>query len=381
MQSSVDVEEGAQLLCADVEFEPGIGEDVATRGGTRDFVPRVVGPHLECHYPALVAVAGPGADDVLRVEVVAASAAQVVVPALQQEQMAAEAAPEAGLRPEVGLLRLRRIVIGPRMVAEEQPVERDVEVEALHILEVVAETHLQGELAVVDLRTGNRLLHPRAHILMPRSEVDSVAVQQAVLVADVLLEQVASQILAGSHARAVFHPERVILHIEAVPDVGIAPLVVDVAQRIARIGILRGGVEVQHRIERIARTDLQIEGQRTVELPVGDRRRANRPRIESRLERQRRNRIVDFGAHLHRIGHVGFDGQLRGLLHLRDIGLGHLDLLLHLRHRRAGECRQQGDGQQQSLHLALAQFSFSIRFFASSTMPSSAGEYPSATLW
>lgn len=268
------------------------------------------------------------------------------------------------------------------MVAEEQPVERNVEVEAFHILEVVAETHLQGKLAVVDLRTGLKLLAPRVEAALELgSQIASVAVQQAVLVADMSLEQVASQILAGSHARAVFHPERVILHIEAVPDVGIAPLVVDVAQRIARIGILRGGVEVQHRIERIARTDLQIEGQRTVELPVGDRRRANRPRIESRLERQRRNRIVDFGAHLHRIGHVGFDGQLRGLLHLRDIGLGHLDLLLHLRHRRAGECRQQGDGQQQSLHLALAQFSFSIRFFASSTMPSSAGEYPSATLW
>ena len=224
------------------------------------------------------------------------------------------------------------------------------------------------------------MLSPRVGApLQLGSQIASVAVQQAVLIAEIAFEQMVSEVLARGHSRTVFHPYRVVLHIEAVRNVGKATLVVDVAQRIARIGILRGGIEVEHRIERIARTDLQVEGLRTVELPVGHRRGANRPRDERRLERKRRDGIVDFGAHLHRIGHVGGDGQLRSLLDAGYVGLGHLDLLLHLRHRRTGECRHQDDGQQQSLHLA--QFSFSIRFFASSTMPSSAGEYPSATLW
>ena len=181
----------------------------------------------------------------------------------------------------------------------------------------------------------------------------------------------AAKILARGDAGAVFHLHGIIVrHAEIVADIGIAPFVVDIAGQIARRGILRRGVEVQHRIERITRADLQVEGQRAVELPVGYRGGTDRARRQRRAQRQRRNRIVDLGPHLRRIGHVGLHGQLRGALHTRHIGLRNLDLLFDLRRSQLRQRRHQQGGQYHFFH---HQFSFAIRALASSTMPSSAG--------
>ena len=102
-----------------------------------------------------------------------------------------------------------------------------------------------------------------------------------------------------------------------------------------------------------------------------DRRGADRTRRERRAQRQRRNGVVDFGAHARRVGHIGLDGQFRGALHLRDIGLGHFDLLFDLRRSQLRQHRRESGHYQHLLH---RQLSFAIRAFASSTMPSSAGE-------
>ena len=176
---------------------------------------------------------------------------------------------------------------------------------------------------------------------------------------------------AGRGADTVEHPRRVVFDAEVVFDFRIAALVVHVPHDITRTGVLARSVEIQHRIERIARPGLQVERQRTVEFPIGHRRRTDRPRGECRLQRQRRDRIVDFGPHLHRVGHIGHDGQLRGAFDARNIGFGHFDPFFHLRAHAAGKRRQQRGGKQYAFH---HQFSFAIRSFASATMPSSAGE-------
>ena len=192
----------------------------------------------------------------------------------------------------------------------------------------------------------------------------------AVLVGEVALEHVAAEIFTRSGADTVEHPRRIVLHPEIVFNIGVPPLVVDVAHDVARRGVLRRGVEVQHRVERIARAGFQVERQRTVELPVGHRGGPDRPRGERRAQRQRGDRVVDLGTQTRRIGHVGFDGQLRRALDARHVGLGHFDLLLHLSRGQTRQRRQHEGGKYHSFH---RQFSFAIRAFASSTMPSSAG--------
>ena len=205
----------------------------------------------------------------------------------------------------------------------------------------------------------------------PGRGISPVAVVHPVVVVKIAFEDMLPEIFARSCPDAVEHPRRGVLHAEIVPDLGILPLVVDVAYDITRRRILRRGVEIQHRIERIPRSGLHVKGQRAVELPVGHRRRAYRARRERSAQRQRRDGIVDFGTQARRVGHIGPDGQLRSALHLRDIRLGHLDLFFDLRRSQLRQNRREHRGYQDSLH---RQFNFAIRAFASSTMPSSSGE-------
>ena len=262
------------------------------------------------------------------------------------------------------------------VVEEEASAHADLEIRALEVLEVIADPDIQARIAVI--------VHPpRLEIALakvqPRGGPGPVAVEHPVVVGEFSLEHVPSEVFARGNARPVVHPQRVVFAPEVVLDVGILSLVVHVTDQIARRGVLRRGVEVQHRIERITRTGLQVEGLRTVELPVGYRRRPDRARRERRLQRQRRNRIVDLGADARRVGHIRLDGQFGRASHTRHIGLGHFDLLLDLGRAHPRQRRQQQGGQQQFFHRQF--FSFAIRSFASSTIPSSAGEYPSATLW
>ena len=247
----------------------------------------------------------------------------------------------------------------------EVAVQSDLEVQAAQVLEVVAEAEVDGRIAIHHPRPGLEGRDER------RIGIQSVTVVYPVVVEEVALKHVPAQVLARGHTDAVGHPPRIVAYAEVVAHVGIAPLVVQIAHDIARRGVLRRGVEVYHRVERIACPDLQVTGQRTVELPVGHRRRAEGPRGEGRAQRQRRDRIVDLGTQLHRIGHVGFDAQLLGTPDTRDVGLRDLDLFLDLGRGTPRQRRQQQGGKDDLLH---RQFSFRIRSLASSTMPSSAGE-------
>ena len=282
----------------------------------------------------------------------------------EREPAAAESPGDLRPGPECGLPGLVAVIRPLGVVEEHPPAQGYFKVRAAQVLKIVSETHRDVRIAVV--------VHPpdpetRAVSVGP----GPVTVIHPVVVVNVAFEDVPAEILARGGPDAVEHPRRIVLHPEIVFNIGVPPLVVDVPHNVARRRILRRGVEVQHRVERIPRPGLQVEGQRSVELPVGHRRGADRTRRERRAQRQRRNGVVDFGAHARRVGHVGLDGQFRGALHLRDIGLGHFDLLFDLRRSQLRQHRREGGHYQHLLH---RQLSFAIRAFASSTMPSSAGE-------
>lgn len=324
----------------------------------------IVGPHVEAHDPACKTVAQGGVDQLL------VSALQGLLPGPQfvsrfeREIAAAESAGEFR-RASSAVWPGFVAVIRPLGVVEEHaPAQGYFKVRAAQVLEIVPETHRDVRIAVVVHPAGSeRFGNPIA--------IGPVAVIHPVVVVNVAFEDVPAEILARGGPDAVEHPRRIVLHPEIVFNIGVPPLVVDVAHDVARRGVLRRGVEVQHRVERIPRPGLHVEGQRAVELPVGHRRGADRTRRERRAQRQRRNGVVDFGAHARRVGHVGLDRQFRGALHLRDIGLGHFDLLFDLRRSQLRQHRREGGHYQHLLH---RQLSFAIRAFASSTMPSSAGE-------
>ena len=82
----------------------------------------------------------------------------------------------------------------------------------------------------------------------------------------------AAEIFTRSGADTVEHPRRIVLDAKVVPDLGIAPRVVDIAHHIPRPGVLARSIEIQHRIERVAHPGLEVERQRAVEFPVGYRR-------------------------------------------------------------------------------------------------------------
>ena len=282
----------------------------------------------------------------------------------EREPAAAESPGDLRPGPECGLPGLVAVIRPLGVVEEHPPAQGYFKVRAAQVLKIVAETHRDVRIAVV--------VHP------PDPEARTVSVGPSpvtvihpVVVVNVAFEDVPAEILARGGPDAVEHPRRIVLHPEIVFNIGVPPLVVDVPHDVARRRILRRGVEVQHRVERIPRPGLQVEGQRAVELPVGHRRGADRTRRERRAQRQRRNGVVDFGAHARRVGHVGLDGQFRGALHLRNIGLGHFDLLFDLRRSQLRQHRRESGHYQHLLH---RQLSFAIRAFASSTMPSSAGE-------
>ena len=261
-----------------------------------------------------------------------------------------------------GILPVR---LGPfGMVEEHTSAEGHLEIRAAQILKVVADAQVEVRVAEIDRRAGHE---ERFGI---RRDERPVAVVHAVVVGKLPLENMPAEVFARDDTGAVRHAHGVVFDTEHVADVGIAPLVIDIPHKIARRRVLRRGVEVQHRVERIARAGFQVERQRTVELPVGHRGGPDRPRGERRAQRQRGDRVVDLGTQTRRIGHVGFDGQLRRALDARHVGLGHFDLFLHLSRGQTRQRRQHEGGKYHSFH---RQFSFAIRAFASSTMPSSAG--------
>ena len=181
----------------------------------------------------------------------------------------------------------------------------------------------------------------------------------------------APQIFAGGRSDAVGQTDRIELGAEIVADVGIAPLVVEITHYVTRTGILRRGIEIDHGIERITGTGLDIEGVRPVELPIGDRRRPDGARGERRADGERLDGVVYVGVHPHRVGHVGTHRELGGALQTGDIGLCHLDLLADLRRGPERQQRDEDAEKEESFH---GHFSFWMRAFASSTMPSSEGE-------
>ena len=368
---AVGLEEGFQPRRSEVEIEPGERNDIIftlheVRGFSFELGPVavVVGPHVEAHDPACETVAQGGVDQLLAAALQRFLPGPQFVSRFEREPAAAESPGDLRPGPECGLPGLVAVIRPLGVVEEHPPAQGYFKVRAAQVLKIVAETHRDVRIAVV--------VHP------PDPEARTVSVGPGpvtvihpVVVVNVAFEDVPAEILARGGPDAVEHPRRIVLHPEIVFNIGVPPLVVDVPHDVARRRILRRGVEVQHRVERIPRPGLQVEGQRAVELPVGHRRGADRTRRERRAQRQRRNGVVDFGAHARRVGHVGLDGQFRGALHLRDIGLGHFDLLFDLRRSQLRQHRREGGHYQHLLH---RQLSFAIRAFASSTMPSSAGE-------
>ena len=325
----------------------------------------IVGSRFEAHYPAFDTVTQGGTDQLLVIKVDRFLPGQPHIADLGRKPVAAESAGDLRMGLQRGLTRLV-VIIRPLGVVEKQPAaDRDFEIHTAQVLKIVAETHRDIRIAVIGHCAGG---HVRRDA---RRDIHPVTVIHPVFIGEVALQSVFAEILAGRGADAVEHPRRVVFDAEVVFDLRIAALVIHVPHDITRTGVLARSVEIQHRIERIARPGLQVERQRTVEFPIGHRRRTDRPRGECRLQRQRRDRIVDFGPHLHRIGHIGHDGQLRGAFDARNIGFGHFDPFFHLRAHATGKRRQQRGGKQYAFH---HQFSFAIRSFASATMPSSAGE-------
>ena len=342
-----------------------MGNDVILGIHPVDLVVVVVGPDIEAHHPALKTVAQAGMDQLLGVFRDGFLPGQPLIARFERKTAAAESAGDLRPGPERRLAGFL-IIAGPVGVVEEHPAaQRDFEIRAAEVLKIVPETHGDTRIAVIV---------PVARPELPVESgggIDPVTVVHPVVVVKIALENMLPEVFARGGPDAVEHPRRGVLHAEIVPYLGILPLVVDIPHDIARRGILRRGVEIQHRVERIPRAGLHIERQRTVELPVSHRRRTDRARRERRAQRQRRDGIVDLGTHARRVGHIGLYGQFRGALHLRNIRLGHLDLLLDLRRSQLRQNRCEQRGYKDSLH---RQLSFAIRAFASSTMPSSAGE-------
>ena len=325
----------------------------------------IVRTRFEAYYPTLDTVTQRGMYPLLVIFVEGLLSRKALVAHLGSQAVTPETAGDLRMGFQCGLAGLVVIVRPLGMVEKHAAPDGDFEIHAAQILEIVAEAHRDVRIAVIGHRTGYGIGRE------VRREVHTVAVVYAVLVGEVALEHVAAEIFTRSGADTVEHPRRIVLDAKVVPDLGIAPLVVDIAHHIPRPGVLARSIEIQHRIERVAHPGLEVERQRAVEFPVGYRRRADRPRGEGRLQRQRCDRIVDLGTHLHRVGHVGHDGEFRRPLHTRHIGLGHFDPFLDLRARAPGQCRHQRGYKQHAFH---RQFSFAIRSLASSTIPSSAGE-------
>ena len=362
---AVHLEERAQPVRPEVQVQPHERNDIIFRFDGLDLVVVIIGTDLEAHYPALDAVAQRGMYQLLVIFVEGLLSGEPLVTDLGGKAVAPESAGDLRVGFQRGLAGLVVIVRPLGMVEKHAAPDGDFEIHAAQILEIVAEAHRDVRIAVIGHRTGYGIGRD------VRREVHTVAVVHAVLVGEVALEHVAAEIFTRSGADAVEHPRRIVLDAEVVPDLGIAPLVVDIAHHIPCPGVLARSIEIQHRIERVAHPGLEVERQRAVEFPVGYRRGTDRPRGEGGLQRQRRDRIVDLGTHLHRIGHVGYDSEFRRSLHTRHIGLGHFDPFLDLRARAPGQCRHQRGYKQHVFH---RQFSFAIRSLASSTIPSSAGE-------
>ena len=365
VHTAVHLEKGTKSVRSEVQVQPDERNDVILRFDGLDLVVVIVGARFETHYPALDTVTQGGMDQLLIIKADRFLSGQPRIAELRRKPVAAESAGDLRMGLQRGLTRLV-VIIRPLGVVEKQPAaNRDFEIHTAQVLKIIAETHRDIRIAVIGHCAGG---HVRRDV---RRDIHPVTVVHTVFIREVALQNVFAEILAGRGADAVEHPRRVVSDAEVVFDLRIAALVVHVPHDITRTGVLARSVEIQHRIERIARPGLQVERQRTVEFPIGHRRRTDRPRGECRLQRQRRDRIVDFGPHLHRVGHIGHDGQLRGAFDARNIGFGHFDPFFHLRAHAAGKRRQQRGGKQYAFH---HQFSFAIRSFASATMPSSAGE-------
>ena len=233
----------------------------------------------------------------------------------------------------------------------------DVEVEAAQVGEIVADAHMEhGVVVMLPIvgHLGEGIIRRRTVVPVTSTQrlrpVEPIIMVDAVRQVEFAFEQTAAEVLARRGAHAVVHPPRDRAHAEIVADIGPVAGVIEVADDVARTGILRRGIEIEHRVERRSGADFQIERPRTVELPVGHRSRTERLGREVGRQRRRRDGIVDFGPQTHRVGHIRHDGQLDGLRHLGNVGLGHLDLLGDLRPQRHTAKQHGGREDKNSFH-------------------------------
>ena len=270
-------------------------------------------------------------------------------------------------------LHLRRIQKIPAL-------QMNIEIEPAQIGKIVAYTHLELSLVISDpivgdLRKGiiarlTAFIVPEIECLDP---VERIIVIDAVRHIQCSLQFPPAEVFACSDTQSVPHAPCFGLHPELVADLGPFAFVIQVSDNIPRTGVLRRSIQIQYRIERCSGSHLEIERHRTIELPIGYGCRPERFGRKVGRQCQRSDRIVDFGAQPHRIGHVGRDGEFEGLRHLRNIGFGYLDLLRNLCLQRRQTASQHGNCRNDNFSHGYF-CNFSIRAFASATMPSSAGE-------
>ena len=232
-------------------------------------------------------------------------------------------------RLKCSLLLARLLLRGNRvgLIEEEATIDAKLEVQARKILKIIAKA---------DRRIEGRVPYPIVGANHLCGIVRSVAVRAALCKAEVGLQEVLAEVLTRSTTHTILHLGGLALHAKVVLDLRKATHMLQVGQSVARRGVVRSGIEIHLRLQRNSHARLEVEGARTVELPIGELRRSYGARRQGGLQREGRDRVVDLGSQLRRIGHIGGNGQLRRLLERRLIGLRHLDLLLDLRPKERG---------------------------------------------
>ena len=226
------------------------------------------------------------------------------------------------------------------------------EIGAGQIGEIVPETEPGIETAIGRTVAAHRGLRVRV-FSDPKA---AIAVVKPVFIAHLPLERPPSEVLAGSDTHAVGRPQGPGTLSGIVADTPPPPFVIDVGHGVADPRLLRRDIAIERRVGRVAAAQFQVERQRTVELPIGDRRRADRACGQRGRQRQRRDPVVDLGTHTHRIGHIGLNGEFRGPLDAGHIGLGHFDLLPDLGGNRARQKSRSRCGRKDkdSLHRSVS---------------------------
>ncbi len=253
-------------------------------------------------------------------------------------------------------------ILGSIAVAEHVAADLDIEVPTAQVGEVVADADLTRHVAET--------------YAVARG---GIAVTQLSVAVNVELQDMPSQDQPRAAAQTVAHLSGVRRHLLAreILAVAVVAPMVGIGHSVSAILVVGRHIDVALARERRAESALGIERTRTVIVPIGYGGGLEILGEQRRLIRTRRDRIVDIGLHGDRIGHIGHQREFLRRADARGVILRHLDLLGHLR-RYGGRQAEQRYDICQSLH---RQFILAILLLASSTMPSSAGEYPSATLW